>query len=248
MSVERAHRLESVGRLATGVAHDFNNFLQIIRGGAEIARDRLADGESPNEELQAIDDTASRGAALTRQLLTFARQQPALPISFDAVQWVTQMSALLERVVGRQATLTVKFPSGPLQVSMDPTQFEQVLLNLVSNASHAISDGQGDITVQLAHDHVAERRLLDDGELAVGDYVALTVTDTGSGIPAEVLEQIFEPFFTTRQDDGGSGLGLATVYGIARQAGGDVTVESTIGNGTTFTVLLPLQSAVLASN
>ncbi len=241
VSVERAHRLESVGRLATGVAHDFNNFLQIIRGGAEIARDRLTDGEIPTEELQAIDDAAQRGAALTRQLLTFARQQPALPVTFDAVQRVTQMSDLLERMVGRQAELTITLPSAPLPVSMDPTQFEQVLLNLVSNAGQALRDGRGQITVQLTHTNVAERRLLDVGELAAGDYVALSVADTGSGIPAEIMEQIFEPFFTTRQDDGGSGLGLAMVYGIARQAGGDVTVASKMDAGTTFAVLLPLQ-------
>lgn len=247
VSVERAHRLESVGRLATGVAHDFNNFLQIILGGADIARDRLAGGENPHDELQIIDEAARRGAALTRQLLTFARQQPALPVTFDAVQCVKKMSDLLERLVDRQTTLTVALPSAPLLVSMDATQFEQVLLNLVSNASHAITNGDGRITVQLGHERVAERRMLDVGELASGDYVALTVADNGSGIPADIMEQIFEPFFTTRQDDGGSGLGLATVYGIARQAGGDVTVTSAMAIGTTFTVLLPLQSSSLAS-
>lgn len=239
LRVERAERLESVGRLATGVAHDFNNFLMIIKSGTALARDRYDQREVPDEELQAIDEAADRGAALTRQLLTFARQQPQEKRVFDAAERVRQLQDLLARMVGRTISLTVDMPDEQVPVNMDPTQFEQVVVNLVSNARNAMPPAGGRINVRLAVVSITRARPLDVGELAVGEYLSLEVRDTGTGIPPAVMPRIFDPFFTTRQDDGGTGMGLSTVQGIARQSGGDVTVESTVGVGTTFTVLLP---------
>jgi signal transduction histidine kinase len=241
--VERAQRLESIGRLATGVAHDYNNFLTIIRSGTDLARDRLADGERPLEELSAIDDAVERGVALTRQLLTFARQQPQEAVTFDAVGRLTRMLGLLERLVGRQASLQHAFPNESLQVHMDPTQFEQIVVNLVSNARHAFGEVGGRIELRLRTVTLDQVQSLDVDELEDGAYAELQVADTGRGIPAEALEHIFEPFFTTRAADGGTGLGLSTVHGIVRQAGGSITAESTQGRGTTMTVLLPIAGA-----
>lgn len=239
LRVERAQRMESVGRLATGVAHDFNNFLMIIKAGAEMAQDRFRDGEAPIEEMQAIDDAADRGVALTRQLLTFARQQQQRIVVFDAVDRVRRMQDLLERVVGRHLTFTMQLPSIALHVQMDPSQLEQVLLNLVSNARNAVSDADGRITLQMESATVDDRQCVEPGALATGSYLCMRVIDNGRGVPSDALPHIFEPFFTTRSEEGGTGLGLATVQGIVRQVGGEVAVESTLGVGSTFTVWLP---------
>lgn len=242
VAMERAQRLESVGRLASGVAHDFNNFLAIIKSGVDLARLRFSEGELPAEELEAVDQAADRGAALTRQLLTFARKQPQAAFDFDVVQQVRSLTGLLDRMVGRQIGITYALPEHSMVVHMDPTQLEQVLVNLVSNARHAIVGNSGHITIALSPTLVNASAAAREGELAPGSYAVLTVTDTGAGIPPDVLANIFEPFFTTRPDDGGTGLGLSTVQGIVRQAGGEVRVTSTPGAGTTFTVLLPIRS------
>lgn len=246
LRVERAQRMESVGRLATGVAHDFNNFLMVIKAGAEMAHDRFRDGEAPVEEMQAIDDAAERGIALTRQLVTFARQQQQQRVVFDAVDRVRHMQDLLERMVGRQLTLTTKLPPRELCVHMDPTQFEQVLINLVSNSRNAVSDTEGRITLQLEPASVDDGQFVEPGALASGSYLCMRVTDNGRGIPTDALSHIFEPFFTTRSEEGGTGLGLATVQGIVRQSGGEVAVQSTLGVGSTFTVWLPAEAPTIA--
>ena len=238
LRLERSHRLESIGRLASGVAHDFNNLLTVISSSAELARHAPQGSAHFVTELGEIEKAAARGAGLTQQLLAFARRQPQCVVIFDAGERLQQMSSLLERLVGRGITLDVIVHPQPAQVAMDPVRYEQVVLNLVANARDAIPDG-GRITVTVGVVQLEHPRALPDGELCPGRFASVTVTDTGNGIAPDVLENLFEPFFTTRHDEGGTGLGLATVQGIVRQAGGDVSVESVYGAGSTFTVLLP---------
>lgn len=239
LRLERSHRLESVGRLASGVAHDFNNLLTVITSSAALARESDQSLTQIAAELGEIEKAAERGAGLTRQLLAYARQQPQHVLQFDAGERLQQMSSLLARLVGRGVVIDVIAPTTSALVSMDPSTFEQVVVNLVVNARDAIAD-TGRIAVSLVVTQLAAPRTLADGELGAGSYVSLAVTDNGRGIEPEILDRLFEPFFTTRQEVGGTGLGLATVHSIVRQAGGDVTVASRPDDGTTFTVLLPI--------
>ncbi len=238
LRLERSHRLESIGRLANGVAHDFNNLLTVITNSAELARQAQHNGDAVDDELREIESAAARGASLTKQLLAYARRQPQQVTCFDAGEKVQQMSSMLNRLVGGNVALEVAVQPQPTVVSMDPVPFEQVVLNLVANARDAMPQG-GHIDVGVRTTVIEDARRLPDGELPPGPYVALTVSDNGRGINEATMERLFEPFFTTRQDEGGTGLGLATVQGIVRQAGGDVSVESAVGAGATFTVLLP---------
>lgn len=239
LRVERSHRLESVGRLASGVAHDFNNLLTVISSSVELARDARANDHAVDEELAEIEKAAGRGAALTAQLLAFARQQPQHVVQFDVSHRVREMTSMLERLVGQSGTLSVIAPATPHMVTMDPVRFEQIVLNLVANARNALTVA-GVISISVSHTTI-ESRATTDGDLTAGLYVALAVKDNGRGIATDDRDNLFEPFFTTRQSEGGTGLGLATVQGIVRQAGGDVTVESEVGRGATFTVLIPAQ-------
>ncbi len=241
LRLERSHRMESIGRLANGVAHDFNNLLTVITNSAELARQANTSDRLVDEELREIESAAARGASLTRQLLAYARRQPQQVTCFDAGEKVQQMSSMLNRLVGGNVALAVDVQSQPTVVAMDPVPFEQVLLNLVANARDAMPQG-GHIGLAVRTTVIEDTRRLPDGELAPGPYVALTVSDNGKGITEATMEHLFEPFFTTRHEEGGTGLGLATVQGIVRQAGGDVSVESAVGAGATFTVLLPSQA------
>jgi signal transduction histidine kinase len=247
LRLERSHRLESVGRLASGVAHDFNNLLTVIASSAELARQSGHGIAHVDVELAEIEKAAERGADLTRQLLAFARRQPQHVDVFDIGERLRHMTSLLERLVGRHIALEVRFHAQPALVEMDPSTFEQVVLNLVANARDAITRSaaqSGRIVVTTAATVLESTRPFTASDLAPGRYVSLAVTDSGCGIDAEVMDRIFEPFFTTRHDDGGTGLGLATVQSIARLAGGDVSVESPSGAGATFTVLLPATEAI----
>ncbi len=235
--IERARRLEAIGRVAGGVGHDFNNMLTVILSSAESALISLPAHHEARAELEQIIDVTQRSARLTRELLQVARQQPAAPrrLSLDAA--IDSALPMLRKLVGPD--VVVAFAPGVVgEVEFDTTHLDQVLTNLAANARDAL-EGRGHLWLE------TRRVSLDEGEakrLSVArECVALTVRDDGPGMTPEVLEHLFEPFFTTKQGNG-TGLGLATVYGLVRQAGGVIEVCSTPGEGATFSLLLPLSA------
>jgi signal transduction histidine kinase len=220
----QAQKMETVGRLAGGVAHDFNNVLSVILMNAELAGDALKAGAvDVRVNVDEIFHAATRAAQLTRQLLAFSRKQLLQPTTISLNDVVTGLLALLRRLIGENVTLATKLDSAIDTVSADKGQIEQVIMNLVVNARDAMVSG-GTITLSTT---------------SRGTDVVLSVQDTGSGIAPEVLEHIFEPFFTTKGEGRGTGLGLATCYGIVRQSGGAIEVHSELGRGARFDVLLP---------
>ena len=230
--VRGAQRLEAVGRLAGGIAHDFNNMLSVIRGYAGFLTKRFPDGDV-RDDLDAITTAADRSAVLIKQLLAFSRQQPLRLEVFDINQVIRSLDKLLRPVIGEDIELTCHVPDGALRVEADRGQIDQILMNLAMNARDAMPTG-GALAI--------EAEAVELGAhvgVAPGAYVTISVSDTGTGIDKETQGKIFEPFFTTKGPGGGTGLGLSTVYGIARQAGGAVLVYSEPGHGTSLKVYLP---------
>jgi len=238
--MRQAQKLEAVGRLTSGIAHDFNNMLMGIIGCADIALGQLEPGSSPRNYVEEIRDAALRGASLTRQLLAFGRKRTGERGSCTPSEVIGKAAPMLEPAIDDNVVLEVELNApSDVVVGVSAGSLEQVLMNLVINASDAIA-GAGHIRVTTS---------LRDEAGGVGRHVehpcwVLEITDDGAGIPSEVQSQIFEPFYTTKGLDEGTGLGLSTVYGICTQAGGDIAVESTLGEGTTFTVQLPVVDAV----
>jgi two-component system, cell cycle sensor histidine kinase and response regulator CckA len=233
--LRQSQKLEAVGRLAGGVAHDFNNMLQVILGYASLAVDELGPQEEVPPWLTMIMEAANRSASLTRQLLAFARIQTIEPQRVKLEEALNGIVKLLSRIVEEHVTLSCEVSADTPDVEMDPAQLDSIVANLVINARDAI-EGAGRIAVRAERRTVGTEARVD---LPPGDYVAVTVQDTGTGIAPGDLDRLFEPFFTTKERGVGSGLGLATVYGIVRQNGGSITVTSEPGAGSTFTVLLP---------
>ena len=232
-----AARLQTVGALAGGIAHDFNNLLTAIGGSAEAALSREPAGAAA-AELQQIMESATRGAALVRQLLAFARQQALQPRVVELNDSVAAMAGLLRRLLGSRIRLGLELDQPGRRVRIDPTQLDQVVMNLALNARDAMPEG-GSLRIATGHAMVLQPEPLGQEELPPGRYVTLEVGDSGGGIPPELLPRIFEPFFTTRREQGGSGLGLSTVHGILRQSGGFIAATSRLGEGTTFRIWLP---------
>ncbi len=233
-----AHKLEAVGRLAGGIAHDFNNLLTAVRGNAELALKTLSPGDPACRRLEQIEEVVDRGAALVRELLAFGRRETAVPSPVALGDVVTGVSGMLERLLGDRVQLGVSCAPGLPAVLGNRSQLEQVIVNLVVNARDAMPAG-GRVTVEVRATELDEAYARDHAGVAPGPYVMLSVTDTGTGMTREVQERIFDPFFTTKAATGGTGLGLATVYGIVRNAGGHPRVYSEPGQGTTFKVYLP---------
>ena len=233
----QAQRLEGLGRLAGGVAHDFNNLLTAILGHTELLEQRLPGDDARQEEVREIVRAARRAAGLTRQLLAFARRQPVAPrvVQLDAV--VSSIERLLQRLLGEEIALVVSPDPSEARAWIDPAQLEQVVINLTVNARDAMPQG-GRVTIETT---VAEVRAGVEAPagLRPGRYACLRVSDTGTGIPPDVLAHVFEPFFTTKEVGKGTGLGLSTSYGIIRQAGGAIEAQSALGRGTRFTIWLP---------
>ena len=229
--LRHAQKMESIGRLAGGVAHDFNNLLTAIRGYAELLLIDLADDAPARESAAEIARAAGRAASLTGQLLAFSRKQVLRPQQIDLNEIVSSMSSMLARMLGADVVLTTELEQELRPTLADPTQLEQVVLNLAVNARDAMPAG-GRLTIRTAN-----------LELDSGPHVALVVADTGEGMDAATLERIFEPFFTTKEVGAGTGLGLATVHGIVAQSGGSIDVTSEPGVGTTFTICLPRATA-----
>ena len=239
--VAQATKMQVVGQLAGGVAHDFNNILTAIIGHCDLMLMRHTPGDSDYDDIQQIKSNSNRAAGLTRQLLAFSRQQTLRPQVLQLPDVVAEVSHLLKRLLGETVELVVKHGRRLGPVRADPGQLEQVIVNLAVNARDAIaSKGGGTLTIQtyaVGSDQVAE---LGSDILPIADYSALSVTDTGCGIPAHVLGKIFEPFFTTKEVGKGTGLGLSTVYGIVKQSGGFIFADSRVGEGTRFVIYLPV--------
>jgi PAS domain S-box-containing protein len=235
--LRQAQKMEAVGKLAGGVAHDFNNLLTAIIGFTSLALDDVPEGSPARNALAQVRRSAEQAAALTRQLLAFGRRQILQPEPLDLSDVVRRMEPVLRRLIGADIAIRCEYAEHLPVVMADLTQVQQILLNLVVNAREAMSAG-GELTIVTGRLTV-ERRADGDSDVPPGDYVSLDVSDTGEGIAPQDLERIFEPFFTTKEFGRGAGLGLSTVYGIAKQSGGDVYVRSSPGAGAAFTVLLP---------
>jgi len=240
--LNQAQKMESVGRLAGGVAHDFNNMLGIILGYTELALERVGLDESLHADLEEIRRAAQRSADLTRQLLAFSRKQTIAPKVLDFNATVKDMLNMLRQLIGEDINLAWKPGRGLWPINMDPSQIDQMLVNLCVNARDAIAD-IGTISVETCNTTLDEEYCAQQAGFAPGEYVMLTVSDDGCGMDAETLLSLFEPFFTTKEQDKGTGLGLATVYGIVKQNNGFINVYSEPGQGTTFNIYLPRYAA-----
>jgi len=242
----QAQKMEAIGRLAGGVAHDFNNMLCVILSHAEETLEVFGDNSVLSSHLEEIRNAATRSAELTRQLLAFARKQVVTPRALDLNDTVEDMLKMLRRLIGENIEITWKPGKNMGPVWMDPSQIDQILANLCVNARDAIG-GSGKVCLETIAQHVADEIPCCDGPLSPGDYVSLTISDNGCGMDQATVSRIFEPFFTTKALGVGTGLGLATVYGIVKQNGGTIAVESTLTVGTTFTVYLPRHAGSLSS-
>ena len=236
--LRQAQKMEAVGRLAGGVAHDFNNVLTAIFGYTDLLIDQFTDDDPRREDVMEIRRSAERAAALTRQLLAFSRKQMMQPRVLDLNEVVGSLHKLLERLVGEDVVLAIDPGAELWDVRADPGQIEQVLMNLVANARDAMPEG-GTLTIATANVLVDQDQMRNRRGLRAGSYVTISVTDTGSGVPEHIRAHMFEPFFTTKEQGKGTGLGLATVYGIVKQTGGGVYVDSEEGKGTRFVIYLP---------
>jgi signal transduction histidine kinase/CheY-like chemotaxis protein len=229
--LRQSQKIEAIGQLTGGVAHDFNNLLMVISGGLEML-DRGTDPSRRQRLLDGMRHAAERGTALTRQLLAFSRRQELKPESVDLAHHIEGMRELLDRSLSGDISVTLAFGPDLWPVEVDPGELELVILNLAVNARDAMPNGG---TIHITAHNAAG---VEDPELT-GDFVRLCVSDTGAGMPPEVLEHVFEPFFTTKEIGKGSGLGLPQVYGFAKQSGGAVYVNSAVNRGTTIVMLLP---------
>ncbi|WP_375270440.1 response regulator [Sphingomonas sp.] len=246
--VAQATKMQAVGQLAGGVAHDFNNILTAIIGHCDLMLMRHSPGDSDYDDIQQIRANSNRAASLTRQLLAFSRQQTLRPQVLQLPDVVSEVSTLLRRLLGETVVLEVKHGRDLGAVRADPGQLEQVVVNLAVNARDAMlakgpsATGGGRVTIQTRAATIAELRARGTDIMPLGDYTALEIADTGTGIPPDVLPKIFEPFFTTKEVGKGTGLGLSTVYGIVKQSGGYIFADSRPGQGATFTIYFPVHA------
>jgi len=234
-----AQRLDAVGRLAGGVAHDFNNLISVINGYCQILTGRLAGQADLLHEIEEIHKAGQKAASLTRQLLAFGRRQPMVAKVLNLNQLVRENAEILSRMLDAAGQLELKLAAEPCLVRADPDQLQQVLLNLTLNARDALRD-HGRVTISTQYSDIKAGRLYEAIDLPPGHYVQLTVSDNGTGMDADTQAHLFEPFFTTKEPGKGSGLGLALVYGVVQQSGGFIRVHSTLLVGSTFEIYLPL--------
>ena len=238
--LRQVQKMEAVGQLTGGIAHDFNNMLAVVVGGVDLARRRL---NGPRREVMAhlnnAMEGATRAAALTRRLLSFARSEPLLPERVEPADLVAGMSDLLDRTLGERIQVEVEAEPGSWPVYVDPHQLENAIVNLAVNARDAM-DGVGKLKISTANVNVSANEV---GDIRPGDYVRISVIDTGCGMTPEVVERAFEPFFTTKPVGKGTGLGLSQIFGFAHQSGGEVGIESELGKGTIVSLYLPRSEA-----
>jgi len=251
---QQSQRLESLGELAGGIAHDFNNLLAvIINYAAFVAHDLEGEASGPGggrwlstlEDVEQIRRASERAANLTRQLLSFARRDVVQPEVVDVNTVVAEVEQLLRRTIGEHVELVSSLQPDLWAITMDPGQLEQILVNLAINARDAMPDG-GRLTIDTANLTIDEIYRATQSDLTQGPYVRLRIADTGTGMPEDVAKRAFDPFFTTKPPGQGTGLGLASVYGIVKQANGHTQLYSELGIGTTFTALIPASDRPLA--
>jgi signal transduction histidine kinase/ActR/RegA family two-component response regulator len=236
--LRQAHRMEAMGRLAGGVAHDFNNLLTVIKGHSDLLFERLDDSDALSASSKQIAKAADRAASLTRQLLAFSRMQVLQPKVLELNVLISDMEKMLTRLIREDIAFSFKPGDSLGRVKADPGQIEQVILNLTVNACDAMPNG-GQLSIETRNVTVDEQFTQDRRPMTAGHYVLLTVTDTGQGMDADTKARIFEPFFTTKEVGKGTGLGLATVYGVVKQSGGYIWVESDLGKGARFEIYFP---------
>jgi signal transduction histidine kinase len=242
--LRQAQKIDAVGRLAAGVAHDFNNILTVITGRSEILLRQLADDDPRRKSVEQIEKSAISAAALTRQLLTFSRKQVIEPRVLNLNTVVLNVEKMLRRLIGEDIEICSVLDPATRNIKADPGQIEQVIMNLAVNARDAMPTG-GKLTITTANTHLDESYLKDFPDLSAGDYVMLAIADTGTGMSEEVKAHLFEPFFTTKPAGKGTGLGLATCFGIVKQNAGHISLETELGRGTTFKIYFPqVQSAL----
>ncbi|MEI9903757.1 MAG: ATP-binding protein [Asticcacaulis sp.] len=238
-ALRQSQKMEAVGRLTGGIAHDFNNMLAVIIGNLDILLRRYPDGDPKMMRfVSGSQEAAKRAAALTHRLLAFSRLQPLDPKSADIGKSVIDMSDLLRRTLGETISIETVRAAGLWRAHVDVGQLETALVNLAVNARDAMPNG-GKLTIETANAYLDRTYANSQEEVAPGQYVVVAVTDTGVGMPPEILEKVFEPFFTTKPVGLGTGLGLSQVHGFVKQSGGHVTIYSEVGHGTTIRLYLP---------
>lgn len=245
--LRQAQKMEAVGRLAGGIAHDFNNLLTAILGFSELLLSNMPRDAAGRVDIEEIKKAGERAADLTQQLLAFSRQQVLEPHVVNLNDIITNVEKLLRRVIGEDVELRMDLDPAMQPVRVDPGQMEQVLMNLAVNARDAMPGG-GHLTIRTRVRLFAQPHHFQEIILAPGQYTLVTVSDTGTGMPPDMVTQIFEPFFTTKEPGKGTGLGLSTVYGIVKQSGGSIVVDSRPGSGTEFGIYLPCVDAPLEKN
>jgi PAS domain S-box-containing protein len=235
----QAQKLGAIGRLAGGVAHDFNNLLSVINGYSQLALEKISESDPLRVQVEMIFKSGQRAEALTRQLLAFSRRQMLQPKIMDLNEQICDLEKLLNRVIGEDIQLVVRIHPALARIKADPSQMEQVIMNLALNARDAMPEG-GVLTIETNHITLSDHYIRHHPTMQPGSYVMLAVSDTGTGMSSEVQARIFEPFFTTKPEGQGTDLGLSTVYGIVKQYGGFTWVYSEVGKGATFKIYLPV--------
>ncbi len=243
----QSQKIEAIGRVAGGVAHDFNNLLTIIISRCELNLLKLKEDHPLRSEFQEILETSERASELTRQLLAFSRRQATSPKTINISSRLLNMEKLLRRIIGEDILLHAEIEEGVWPIKIDPTQFEQIALNLIVNARDAMPNG-GDIRISLSNICITDIDRAEYGHLNAGDYVIMRIEDSGLGMSEETMEHIFEPFFTTKREGQGTGLGLSTVYGIVKQAEAEIRVTSEEGKGTVFSIFFPRVNEIETSS
>jgi len=236
--LRQAQKMEAIGQLTGGIAHDFNNILTVIIGTAELLSADVANDAQLLPMVKAIDEAAARGAQLTQRMLSFARKQPLQARVIDLNEIVIRMTSMLQRTLGEDIAVATAVTADPWPAFVDASQLEDVILNLAVNARDAMPNG-GRLLIETANTHLDEQYALQNVEVAPGDYATVIVTDSGSGMSADVMEHAFEPFFTTKDVGRGTGLGLSMVYGFVKQSHGHVKIYSELGHGTSVRLYLP---------
>jgi PAS domain S-box-containing protein len=245
--LRQAQKMEAIGQLTGGVAHDFNNILTVISGSIEILVDALGRDPKLGPIAKSIDEAAERGAQLTQRMLAFARRQALQSRTLDLNEVIKRTSAILQRTLGEDISVRTVLRDGLWLATADPSQLEDAILNLAVNARDAMPNG-GELVIETLNVHLDEQYAAHNDEVVAGDYATVIVSDSGSGMPSEVIERAFEPFFTTKDVGQGTGLGLSMVYGFIKQSRGHVKIYSEVGHGTSIRLYLPraLDAATVA--